>query len=151
VLTVTLAALLTQNSPPDAIVISDDGSGDETPSLLLRLYALAAPELGQISAASPTHPGLYWLRLPHVGRAAALNSAIVKMRTDIVLTVDGDTLLEPDALAAVRAAFASEPALVATTGVLAPVCDASFAYNRHIADATARPKERMMKSLACIT
>ncbi len=125
VLPVTLAALLGQSSPPDAIVIADDGSSDDTPALLLRLYGLARPELGAMSAASPTHPSLRWLRLPHGGKARALNSAIVSMHTDIVLTVDGDTLLEPGALAAVRDAFDREPALVAATGVLAPVCDAS--------------------------
>ncbi|WP_174293312.1 glycosyltransferase family 2 protein, partial [Sphingomonas bacterium] len=33
-----------------------------------------------------------------------------------------DTLLEPGAIAAMRAAFAAEPQLVAATGVLAPIC-----------------------------
>jgi cellulose synthase/poly-beta-1,6-N-acetylglucosamine synthase-like glycosyltransferase len=39
-----------------------------------------------------------------------------------VLTVDSDTLLEPDAVAAMRGGFSGDPALVAATGVLFPVC-----------------------------
>ena len=126
VLPVTLAALLAQTDPPDQIVVADDGSTDATADLLLRLYGLMPPAMGAMSPPSPMHPNVYWLRLPHGGKAVALNAAIVQMSTDIVLTVDGDTLLEPRAIGAVRDAFSSEPQLVAATGVLAPVCNGSL-------------------------
>ena len=38
------------------------------------------------------------------------------------MTVDADTLLDRDAVAAMRAAFAADPSLVAATGLLAPEC-----------------------------
>ncbi len=126
VLPLTLAALLAQTDVPDQIVIADDGSIDGTTGLLLQQYGLVPPALGTLSAASPTHPALYWLRLPHGGKARALNAAIMQMSADTVLTVDADTLLEPEAIAVVRDAFSAEPALVAATGVLAPVCSATF-------------------------
>ena len=122
VLPLTLGALLGQQDAPDQVVVADDGSADDTPGVMLCLYGLMPPALGMLSPASPTHPTLRWLRLPHGGKAAALNAAIVQLDTDTVLTVDGDTLLEPDAIGAVRRAFSNEPALVAATGVLAPVC-----------------------------
>jgi glycosyltransferase involved in cell wall biosynthesis len=122
VLPVTLAALLGQSDVPDRIVIADDGSTDGTAELLTTRYGLAAPAPGQLSAASTTHPGLYWLRLPHGGKAVALNAAILCIDTDTVLTVDGDTLLDGKAIAAVRHAFSTEPNLVAATGVIMPVC-----------------------------
>ena len=126
VLPVTLAALLDQHQPPDEIVIADDGSTDATAEVLLHLYGLMPPLAGVISAPSPTHPTLRWLRLPHGGKARALNAAILQMTTDTVLTVDGDTLLEPQAIGVVRDAFTAEAALVAATGVLAPVCKATL-------------------------
>jgi cellulose synthase/poly-beta-1,6-N-acetylglucosamine synthase-like glycosyltransferase len=65
---------------------------------------------------------LAWLRLPHGGKARALNAAIAGIDAEVVITVDADTLLEPGALAAMRSAFAAEPELVAATGVLVPIC-----------------------------
>ena len=121
-LPITLAALFAQTSPPAAILIADDGSSDATATLLARSYGLAAPAIGELSAPSTTHPGLRWLRLPHGGKARALNVACAVAETDLVLTVDADTLLEPEALGAMQAAFAADPALVAATGVLTPVC-----------------------------
>jgi cellulose synthase/poly-beta-1,6-N-acetylglucosamine synthase-like glycosyltransferase len=126
VLPVTLAALLAQIDPPDQIVVADDGSSDATASVMRKLYGLTPPNMGLMSAASPTHPTISWLRLPHGGKAVALNASIVQMHTDIVLTVDGDTLLEAQAIGAVRDAFSNEPNLVAATGVLTPVCEASL-------------------------
>ncbi|RYF31891.1 MAG: glycosyltransferase family 2 protein, partial [Comamonadaceae bacterium] len=118
----TLAALLNQTDVPDRIVIADDGSTDGTAELLTTRYGLVAPALGELSAPSTLHPGLLWLRLPHGGKAVALNAAIVRIDTDTVLTVDGDTLLDAKAIAAVRRAFSDEPELVAATGVITPVC-----------------------------
>ncbi len=121
VLASTIAALTRQSSMPDAILIADDGSTDGTGALLSRQYGLAA-EAGGISGVSNQVPGLRWLRLPHAGKAAALNQALAHVSTELFLTVDADTKLEPDAIAAMRAAFAVSPGLVAATGVLTPFC-----------------------------
>jgi glycosyltransferase involved in cell wall biosynthesis len=117
----TLACLFAQTDPPDRIVIADDGSVDGTAALLAE-YGLVPPKLGTLGPASPTHPSLRWLRLPHGGKARALNAAIGQVETDTLLTVDADTLLHPGAIAAMRAAFSADPALVAATGVLTPLC-----------------------------
>lgn len=125
VLGTTIARLAAQSAPPDVILIADDGSTDATPDVLRRLYGLPTPEVGEMSAPAPGLASLRWLRLPHGGKARALNVAIQRLDTDVVLTVDADTLLEPGALAAMRAAFTAEPALVAATGVLTPICGPS--------------------------
>jgi cellulose synthase/poly-beta-1,6-N-acetylglucosamine synthase-like glycosyltransferase len=119
VLPVTLTALLEQTDRPDRILIADNGSTDDTPAVLRDLYGLTTPPLGSIGTG---HPLIQWLRLGDVGKSRAMNAAIPLIDEDVVLTVDADTLLLPDAIAAVRRAFADEPALVATTGVLTPVC-----------------------------
>ncbi len=119
VLPVTLQALLTQTDPPDRVLIADDGSTDSTPEVLARLYGLAPPRVGEMSTG---HPQVHWLRLGGGGKARAMNTALSLIDEEVVLTVDADTLLRPDAIAVVRAAFSAEPNLVATTGVLTPVC-----------------------------
>ena len=125
VLPVTLAALFAQSDRPDRIIVADDGSNDGTSELLRRDFGIVMPPPGRLSADSSTHPGLAWLRLPHGGKAAALNVALAAIDSDTVLTVDADTLLEGGAIGAIRSAFAADSALVAATGVLSPVCDAS--------------------------
>ncbi|MEP7140313.1 MAG: glycosyltransferase family 2 protein, partial [Caldimonas sp.] len=126
VLPATIAALLAQSDGADEIVIADDGSTDSTPGLLVERYGLALPSLGAESAVREGATSLVWLRLPHGGKARALNAAILRTGTDIVLTVDGDTLLDERAVAAVRRAFSAEPALAGITGVITPVCRSTF-------------------------
>ncbi len=118
----TLAALLAQTQPADTILIADDGSTDGSDAMLQREYGLMPAPAGVIGPAGGRHPSLRWLRLPQGGKARALNVAVTLAETDLVLTVDADTLLLPSALAAMRQAFAGDPALVAATGVLDPVC-----------------------------
>ncbi len=125
VLPVTLAALLRQTHGPAQIVIADDGSTDHTAALLTERFGLTAAAEGVLSAPSSLYPNLFWLRVPHGGKARALNAAIVVMTTDTVMTVDADTLLDDDATYAMRAAFASEPQLVAAAGILVPLCGKS--------------------------
>ncbi len=119
VLESTLAALIGQSRPPDAILIADDGSTDGTAGLLQTRYGLQA---NRQAAPMASQPQLRWLRLPHAGKAAALNQALAHVATDLFITVDADTKLAPDALAAMQTAFATTPGLVAATGILTPVC-----------------------------
>jgi cellulose synthase/poly-beta-1,6-N-acetylglucosamine synthase-like glycosyltransferase len=65
---------------------------------------------------------VHWLRLPHGGKAKALNNALTHTVADVFITVDADTLLAPGAMAAFEQAFASDARLVAATGVLTPQC-----------------------------
>lgn len=121
-LQITIDTLAAQDDAPDVIVLADDGSTDGSAGVLARVYGLEPPPLGTMSAPSPLLPALRWLRLPHGGKARALNTAIPLLDTDLMLTVDADTLLAPGALRAMRDAFAAEPQLVAATGVLVPIC-----------------------------
>lgn len=118
----TLAALCAQDSPPDEVLLADDGSDDATALLMARAFGLPEPKVGETSPASPVCPALCWLRLPRGGKARALNAALARVHAEIVLTVDADTVVEPGAILAVRRAFAAEPGLVAASGVLFPVC-----------------------------
>ena len=67
VLPVTLDALLGQSDPPDVIVVVDDGSTDDTPDVLGRLYGLATPPLGEVSGSGR----IRWLRLAGGGKASS--------------------------------------------------------------------------------
>ena len=119
VLPTTIAALLAQSDRPDCIVVADDGSTDATAAALFGHHGLVEPALGEMTGNAA---GVQWLRMPRGGKARTMNAAIARITTDIVLTVDADTVLDNDAIAAVRRAFAAEPGLVAATGVLTPVC-----------------------------
>ena len=122
VLPITLRALIAQTSVPAQIIIADDGSTDGTAALLTNHFGLVDPGVGNLSEPSTTHAALHWLRLRHGGKARALNAAMLVMDADIVMTVDGDTLLEPEACAAMSQAFAALPNMVAAAGLLSPVC-----------------------------
>jgi cellulose synthase/poly-beta-1,6-N-acetylglucosamine synthase-like glycosyltransferase len=119
---VTIDALLRQTDLPDLIVIADDGSTDGTAVLLTDRYGLTPRVVSKQSG----RPDLLWLPVQHGGKARALNYAITHVDTEIVLTVDADTLIEEHAIGVLRSRFASEAALVAATGVLTPVCGHSF-------------------------
>ncbi|MFW2830038.1 glycosyltransferase family 2 protein [Sphingomonas sp. ID0503] len=119
---ITIDTLAGQADPPELILLADDGSTDGSAAVLADLYGLEPPEVGTMSGPSPVLPSLRWLRLPHAGKARALNAALIHVDNEMVLTVDADTLLAPGALKAMRDAFAAEPQLVAATGVIAPVC-----------------------------
>jgi cellulose synthase/poly-beta-1,6-N-acetylglucosamine synthase-like glycosyltransferase len=126
VLKITIDTLMQQAHPPEVILLADDGSTDDSAAVLHRLYGLEMPAMGALSEPAPGLPALRWLRLPHGGKARALNAAILHLDTELVLTVDADTLLAPGALSAMREAFAAEPALAAATGVLVPICGSRF-------------------------
>lgn len=119
VLPQTIDALLKQTERAEAIVLVDDGSTDDSVLWLTSEFELEFDgDLGR----SVREPSMIVIRKPHSGKAASLNVALGLMVADLIVTIDADTMLAPDALAAVRRAFAADPDLSAACGVLAPTC-----------------------------
>lgn len=126
VLEKTINSLFAQSDVPDQILIADDGSDDASAALIERVYGCVPSTSHNLPSISTTYPNLIWLRVAHGGKARALNQAMLHLNTDIMITVDVDTLLAPNAIAEMRTAFAKEKELVAATGVLSPVCADNF-------------------------
>jgi cellulose synthase/poly-beta-1,6-N-acetylglucosamine synthase-like glycosyltransferase len=117
----TIAALLPQLGDGDAILVVDDGSIDGTAASLASRFDVAWAS-GSALGRSTRHPGLWVLRVPHGGKARALNSGLLRLQADLVVTIDADTKVAADALRALRAEFASDVSMVAACCVLRPVC-----------------------------
>ena len=73
-------SLAASDYPELEIIVVDDGSTDGTADLVERLDL----------------PGVQILRQANAGKPAALNRALAAARHDIVVTVDADTVFEPD-------------------------------------------------------
>jgi poly-beta-1,6-N-acetyl-D-glucosamine synthase len=86
---------IAESDYPEAveIILIDDGSGDETVSV--------AERFGPI--------GLKIIRAEHGGKANALTRGLAEASHDIVLTIDADTYLHPQALRRLIARFMQEP------------------------------------------
>ncbi|MBC7750896.1 MAG: glycosyltransferase family 2 protein, partial [Candidatus Saccharibacteria bacterium] len=119
VLSACLDAALAQSMPIKTIMIADDGSTDSSPQLLQDLYGMPQG-VGLIK--SKLHRNISVLRLPHQGKAYALNAAWPLLDADIVVTLDADTILVPDAIMALAQAFAEQPTLAIAGGILQPQC-----------------------------
>jgi cellulose synthase/poly-beta-1,6-N-acetylglucosamine synthase-like glycosyltransferase/peptidoglycan/xylan/chitin deacetylase (PgdA/CDA1 family) len=85
--------------PAIEVVVVDDGSTDDTAALVDRM-ALANVRV---------------IRAPNGGKANALNTGIALARHDLIVTVDGDTLFESDAIRMLVQPFA-DPAVGAVAG-----------------------------------
>lgn len=115
----TIETILGQSVQPDLIIVSDDGSTDDTiPQLTVR-YDL---EFQEIIGQSRLYPHLQVLQKPHSGKADSLNQAIARLSVDVVLVLDADTQLLPGALASLQAAWQWNPNLTVVGGVLLPRC-----------------------------
>jgi cellulose synthase/poly-beta-1,6-N-acetylglucosamine synthase-like glycosyltransferase len=64
------------------VIVVDDGSGDRTAGIVDGLGL----------------PNVRLLRQANAGKAAALNRALAASRHDVIVTVDGDTVFEPETL-----------------------------------------------------
>jgi cellulose synthase/poly-beta-1,6-N-acetylglucosamine synthase-like glycosyltransferase len=105
VLPATLEALLAQDDRAEEIWVVDDGSDDDTLAMLSRRY-----------------PSLRVITKPNTGKADSLNLGINSSGSELVITLDADTVLRSDAVGAMRRAFQRDSQLVAAGGVLIPRC-----------------------------
>jgi poly-beta-1,6-N-acetyl-D-glucosamine synthase len=81
---------------PIEVVLADNGSVDRT---------------AELAAAAARRNGLAFRRIfePEAGKYRALNTALREVRTPVVVSVDADTLLHPEALGFLIARLASRP------------------------------------------
>lgn len=103
-----IAALRAQVELPEVIHVIDDGSTDDS--------------FQRISALYGTDPRIKIWRKPHTGKADSLNQVLPQVKEEVVVTLDADTILSPDAIREVRRAFGSCPELAAAGGTLVPYC-----------------------------
>lgn len=97
----TVTSVLASDYPAMRMVVVDDGSTDDTGSLL--------------DAHFGDDPRVKIIHQANRGKAAALNHALGESETEFVVTIDADTEIEPDAIRKLMRHF-SDPKLAAIAG-----------------------------------
>lgn len=122
----SVRSLLALRYPNHEVVVVNDGSGDETLSVLRDAFELV-PVRKVLRDAIPTsairgtyvsrnHPNLLVVDKENGGRSDALNAGINAARHPYVCVIDADSLLEEDALLKVAKPILDDPDLLAATG-----------------------------------
>ena len=96
----TVRTILASDHPVEVIVV-DDGSTDRTAAI--------------VDALRRRHPHVRLIRQPNAGKAAALNNGLAAARSELIVVVDGDTILEPDAVSRM-VAHLTDPSVGAVSG-----------------------------------
>ena len=119
-------SMLASDYEPLEVVVVDDGSEDGTTATLVGAFDLVELPIGDrlhIPTAaitqiyvSRTDPRLRVVRKENGGRSDAINAGLNVARSELVATIDADTLLERDALKRVLEVFAADPDNIVAVG-----------------------------------
>lgn len=101
VIVASIKAVLASDHPDVTVIVVDDGSTDDTAQV--------------VEAAFAGDPRVRLIRQPNGGKWAALNAAYQLIDTEVVVAVDADTLLAPDAIGLLARHFA-DPQIGAVAG-----------------------------------
>ncbi len=122
----SVRSLLALRYPSHEVVVVNDGSDDETLSVLREAFELAPVRKVLRDAiptkairgtyASRTHRNLLVVDKENGGRSDALNAGVNAARHPYVCVIDADSLLEEDALLKVAKPILDDPDLLVATG-----------------------------------
>jgi cellulose synthase/poly-beta-1,6-N-acetylglucosamine synthase-like glycosyltransferase len=123
----SVRSLLASDYEPLEVVIVDDGSSDGTADALVSTFDMIEIPVGdrfEIATAPITHiyvsridPRLRVVRKENGGRSDAINAGLNVAYSELVATIDGDTLLDRDALQRIGETFALDPDRIVAVGV----------------------------------
>lgn len=105
----TLRSALAADYSNYEVIVINDGSTDGTDQLVTNFLA-QYPETSAI--------GLRYFNLENGGKASALNYAIARAKGDIILTIDADSIMHPQAISNIVKKFSS-PKVAAVAGNVA--------------------------------
>ncbi len=119
-------SLLALRYPRHEVIVTNDGSTDGTLEVLREAFELVPVRkalrstipIAPLRAAyvSRRHPNLWVLDKENGGKADALNAALAAARHPYVCAVDGDSLIEEDALLRVALPVLEDPGVIVATG-----------------------------------
>lgn len=111
-LTATIKTVLASSYQLFEVIVVNDGSTDETDQIMQDF--LAKYQRHQVLAQMMP---IYYYHQRNQGKGAALNTGIHHAHGDIIVTIDADSVLHPEALAAFVKAFA-DPTIAAAAGTI---------------------------------
>lgn len=123
-----LDSVAAQRRPADEVVVVDDGSTDETASVLAELRL----------------SGLRYIHQPNQGVSAARNNGLAASSADYLLFLDDDDTLPPEALELLTDALTAAPRPDVVHGDWDFVLDRSGQHLRQPADLGANPIETLL-------
>lgn len=126
----SVEASLSADYPQFKVIVVDDGSSDNTLSVLIERYQLDRLALKSQSNLSSTriiicyqsriHSNLLVIAKEHSGKADSLNVGIDHCDTELICCIDADSIITPDSLRKMVVKFIDEPNLIALGGAISP-------------------------------
>jgi biofilm PGA synthesis N-glycosyltransferase PgaC len=102
----TLNSVISANYPDFEVIVINDGSTDNTHQIIRDFLA---------TADCPKYCSLKYLKLKNGGKAQALNKALTYATGEIIITIDADSIMHPDAITHITRQFC-DPAVAAVAG-----------------------------------